>query len=445
MLYIRSCAKIRRRRGGLSVGCFSFFEAAPSGRKEAFMQVFNTVNLIIGLIFTLCYFYQMIYIFIAYIGGIKRFPDAPPKKYAVLIAARNESAVIENLLNSLAEQDYPREFLKIFLVADNCTDNTAEIARKNGAIVYERFNKEERGKGYALNYLIKCIERDYAEDMPDAYIVFDADNTMEKNYITEMNKVHAAGYEVVTSYRNASNYGAGWRAAGQGMYFLRDARIMNLARMRIGSNTFVAGTGFLFSRELCERYGGWPFHCLTEDGEFTMHNAVNGARTGYANDAVFYDEQAVDMKTSWNQRLRWCKGGLQIFKKYLPSLIKGIFSKRWLSCFDMTMCLTPAYVISISAVVINVVMTTVLLILGVAPLPMIMSLFRMVLAAYAMLFIFSLCVTVSDWKRLRAGAFKKIFYMFTFPVFIFFFIPPAFVALFKKVEWKAIRHGVPNK
>ena len=132
---------------------------------------------------------------------------------------------------------------------------------------------------------------------------------------------------------------------------------------------------------------------------------------------------------------------IQIFKKYLGRLVKGIFSRRALACFDMTMCLTPAYFISISAVVINVVMTAVLLILGVPPIPILLSLVRMVLAAYAMLFIFSVCVTVSDWKRLRASAFKKILYMFTFPVFIFFFIPPAFVALFKKVEWKAIRHG----
>lgn len=406
------------------------------------MHIFNTVNLIIGAVFALCYFYQIVYIFIAYLGGIKRFPDAPPKKYAVLIAARNEAKVIKNLLDSLRAQDYPKDFYRIFLVADNCTDNTAQIGRECGAVVYERFNDTEKGKGYALNYLIECINRDYKEDLPDAYIVFDADNTMEKNYITEMNKVYSAGYEVVTSYRNASNYSDGWRAAGQGMYFLRDARIMNLARMRIGSNTFVAGTGFLFSREIAKRYGGWPFHTLTEDGEFTMHNAVNGAKTGYANDAVFYDEQAVDIKTSWNQKLRWCKGGLQIFRKYLGALISGIFSRRALACFDMTMCLTPAYFISISAVLINTVMSVVLLALGTSPLWILFSLLRMILAAYGALLIFSIAVTASDWQRIRGVWWKKIFYMFTFPLFIFTFIPPAFVALFKKrVEWKAIRHG----
>ena len=197
------------------------------------MLVLQIINWCIGGVFTLCYLYQIVYLFIAYLGGIKKFPDAPPKKYAILVSARNESGVIKNLLSSLEEQDYPKEYFRVFVVADNCTDNTAEIARECGATVYERSNQNERGKGYALDFLIKSIERDYKDELPDAYIVFDADNVAEKNYITEMNKAFATGYDVVSSYRNASNYGAGWRAAGQGMYFLRDARVLNLARMRI--------------------------------------------------------------------------------------------------------------------------------------------------------------------------------------------------------------------
>ncbi len=405
------------------------------------MNVLDIINICLAVIFFACYFYQFVFILIAYIGGIKKFPDAPPKKIAVLIAARNESGCIHNLLNSLSEQDYPKEFFDVFVVADNCTDNTAEIARELGATVYERFNTEQKGKGYALNYLIKAIEKDLGEDFYDAYLVFDADNVAEKNYITEMNKAFSFGYEVVSSYRNASNYGDGWRAAGQGMYFLRDARILNLARMKTKGNTFVAGTGFLFSREICKRYGGWPFHCLVEDGEFTMHNAVHGAKTGYCHSAVFYDEQAVDLKTSWYQKLRWCKGGLQIFKKYLPDLTKGLFSKRVLACFDMAVCLCAAYFISLFAVIVNIIGGIILMATGTPPLEWLLSAGLMVLGAYLVLFIFSLCITVSDWKRIRASAPKKILYMFTFPLFIFTFIPTAFVALFKKVEWKQVRHS----
>ncbi|MBO5207190.1 MAG: glycosyltransferase family 2 protein [Clostridia bacterium] len=407
------------------------------------MQVLNIINICLSAVFLLCYFYQFIYLVIAYVGGIKKYPDAPPSKLAVIIAARNEEGVIANLIGSLMEQDYPREFFDVFVVADNCTDSTAAVAREAGAIVYERQNQLERGKGYAVDFLLKSIQRDRGEDAYDAFIVFDADNVAEKNYLTEMNKAFAAGYEVVSSYRNASNYGRGWRAAGQGMYFLRDARVLNLARVRIGGNTFIAGTGFLFSNEICKRYGGWPFHTLTEDGEFTLHNAVNDAKSGYCNSAMFYDEQAVDRKTSWNQKLRWCKGGLQIFRKYFTSLVKGLFSGKigkFLACFDMMMCLAPAYIISLTAVAINIVACTVLLILGTSPLTVLLAVLPMLGGAYMSLFVFGLVVTISDWKKIRASSAKKILYIFTFPLFIFSFIPAAFVALFKKVEWKQIKH-----
>ena len=411
------------------------------------MQVLNIINICLGAVFLLCYFYQFIYLVIAYVGGIKKYPDAPPSKLAVIIAARNEEGVIANLIGSLMEQDYPREFFDVFVVADNCTDSTAAVAREAGAIVYERQNQLERGKGYAVDFLLKSIQRDRGEDAYDAFIVFDADNVAEKNYLTEMNKAFAAGYEVVSSYRNASNYGRGWRAAGQGMYFLRDARVLNLARVRIGGNTFIAGTGFLFSNEICKRYGGWPFHTLTEDGEFTLHNAVNDAKSGYCNSAMFYDEQAVDRKTSWNQKLRWCKGGLQIFRKYFTSLVKGLFSGKigkFLACFDMMMCLAPAYIISLTAVAINIVACTVLLILGTHPLTVLLAVLPMIGGAYMSLFVFGLVVTISDWKKIRASSAKKILYIFTFPLFIFSFIPAAFVALFKKVEWKQIKHEGAN-
>ncbi len=404
------------------------------------MLLFDILNLIIGVVFLLCYGYQLIYLVIAYSKKPEIDPPAPAHRLAILIAARNESKVIHNLLNSLNDQDYPKDCYSVFLVADNCTDNTAEIARGLGAIVYERFNKTEVGKGYAIDYLIKSIDRDFG-DIYDAYIMFDADNTLEPNYLTEINKTFARGFEVISSYRNPSNYGESWRAAGMGMYFLRDARVLNLARMRLGTNTYITGTGFLFSRELCKRYGGWPFHCLTEDGEFTMHNAVHNAKCGYCNSAIFYDEQPVKLRDSWNQQTRWCKGGLQIFKIYLPSLARGIFTKRWLSFFDTMMTLTPAYVLSMATIAVNTLGFIVNILTSQNPLTLIPEILMLVGICYFGLLVFSIAITISEWKTIRASAPKKILYMLTFPFFLFTFIPAAFVALFKKVEWKQISHG----
>ena len=408
------------------------------------VPILDKINSVIGIIFFACYFYQIVYLFIAYLTKDKE----PPKteklaKIAVLIAARNEERVVGNLVDTLLMQDYKKDAYRVFLVADNCTDNTAAVAKEHGATVYERRNCKERGKGYALDFLIKNIWQDFGHGEFDGFLVFDADNLAEPDFLTEINKTFALGYDVVSSYRNSKNYAQSWLAAGQGMWFIRDARILNKARMKIGSCTFVSGTGFLFSRALCEKNGGWPFHTLTEDGEFTSANAVGRVKTGYCGTAEFYDEQPVTLSESWKQRLRWCKGGLQIFRLYLGKLLLGIFKRGGLACFDIAMCLAPAYLISVVAVLVNLV--------GFALMPFFgtyagffVSLSKIaigVFGAYAMLFIFSLAATVSEWKKLHAGAFKKILYTFTFPLFIFSFIPIALAALFKRVEWTAIAHN----
>ena len=225
------------------------------------------------------------------------------------------------------------------------------------------------------------------------------------------------------------------------MYFLRDARVLNLARTYLGCNNYVTGTGFLFSSALCRKYGGWPFHTLTEDGEFTMHNEINRAKCAYCHDAIFYDEQAVGFKVSWNQRRRWCGGGLQIFKIYLPRLVRAVFSKRFLSAFDTISSLASAYFISTLAVVVNVVASVILLALGTPPLELLSVIIPGVLFAYFALTLFSTAITISDWHRIRGSAAKKIFYIFTFPLFLFSFIPPALVTLVKPAQWKTIQHG----
>ena len=97
-------------------------------------------------------------------------------KYAVCIAARNEEPVIGNLIHSIKRQDYPSDLVTIFVVADNCTDNTAKIACEHGAICYERFNDKDRTKGFALQFLFENIRKDYGIDAFEGYFIFDADN-----------------------------------------------------------------------------------------------------------------------------------------------------------------------------------------------------------------------------------------------------------------------------
>lgn len=406
------------------------------------MGVMFWMNVVISALLVLCYAYQFIYLIISYVARKKSYDAKRISNIAVLISARNEREVIGGLIESIKKQDYPSEKVKIFVVADNCTDDTAEISRNAGAVVYERFNKTEIGKGYALDFLLKRIAADFGESTFDGYLVFDADNLVEPDFITEINKVFSQGYDCVTSYRNSKNYGENWLSAGQGLCLMRDNIMLNRARMALGSTCFVSGTGFIFSSKLCLSFGGgWPFHMLTEDGEFTIYNAINGTKTGYCDSARFYDDQPSKLGQSCNQRLRWCKGYLQIIGGYCGKLLKGIFSKKILSCFDMTMCMAPAYIISILAVVVNIVGAVVSLVSGETVASVAISLAIGVGVAYFGLFIFGIALTISEWRALKTSAIKKIFYMFTFPLYMFTFIPICFVALFKRrVTWVPIIH-----
>jgi len=389
----------------------------------------------------LCYAFQVAYMFIPFIKRMPPHKEAQLHKFAVLICARNEENVISGLIRSIREQDYPADLIDVILVADNCTDNTAEVARALGVRVYERFNEREIGKGYALNYLLEQVDRDLGEDFYDAFIVFDADNLLEKNYVTEVNKTFSDGYEVVTCYRNSKNYGDSWLSAGSGLWFLRESKYLNGSRMRIGACPQISGTGFLFSNSIKKEYGGWPFHTLTEDYEFTCHSVIRGKRFGYSESAVFYDAQVSTFRQAWNQRLRWCKGGLQSFTKYLPALVRGMFSKKFVACYDMAMSLAPAYILSEVAFAVNAVYVTVLLSTGTCVVDVLKPVLGVILGAYVVILTQSVLTTATEWRRINASPFKKILYIFTFPIYLITFFPIAVVATFKKeVKWKKIEH-----
>ena len=411
------------------------------------MNALTVINIIFGIALAVCYVYQFVYMVISYVKR-KNAPETDVRnRIAILVAARNEERVISRLLNSINAQDYPMNCFEVFVVADNCTDKTAEIAAMHGATVFERFNTVDIGKGYALDFLLCKLRETRGLDSFDAFLIFDADNSLKENYLTEINKTLALGYDCVTSYRASCNYSDSWVSAGQGMCFLRDTVLLNRARMAVGGCCFVSGTGYAFTSKLCREFGGgWPFHTLTEDCEFSMYNATRGSRVGYSDTAVFYDEQATRLFVSCKQRLRWCKGGIQVFTKYFKELLGGIFSRRFVSCFDMSMCMTPAYIISVSAVIVNAVGSVVTVIIHKNPLEVLFTMSAAVLFAYFVLLCFSIPLTISEWRLLGGGACKKILYAFTVPIFMFTFIPVAFIALFKRrVVWTPIAHGENKK
>jgi cellulose synthase/poly-beta-1,6-N-acetylglucosamine synthase-like glycosyltransferase len=365
-------------------------------------------------------------------------------KYAVVIAARNESAVIGQLINSIKQQKYPSELIDIYVVADNCTDNTADVARDAGAYVFERFNRQNVGKGYALDYAFKSIIA--SDDHYNGYFVFDADNLLDENYVAEMNKVFDNGYKIVTCYRNSKNYDTNWISAGYSLWFLREAKYLNNARMMLNTGCAISGTGFMVSDDIIRKNNGWKHHLLTEDIEFSIDNAIQGEKIGYCGTAVLYDEQPYIFEQSWNQRLRWAKGFYQVFAKYGKTLFKSIFTKKSFSCYDMLMTIMPALLLSLTSVFINLVFLTVGLI-NIETYPEIISetsgaIIMSGVNSYLVLFALGLITTITEWKQINSTPIKKIKYIFSFPIFIFTYIPISIVALFRRIEWKPITHSI---
>lgn len=405
------------------------------------MQTLKTINFIISVVFFVCYAYQFLYI--PAVLWLRRrraaLPAAPASNhYAILICARNEAAVIGDLLASLRAQTYPRELLTVYVLADNCTDDTARIAREGGAVVYERFNRQQVGKGYALQTLLTHIARDVPAGY-DGYFVFDADNLLSPDYIEQMNRTFSAGHDIITSYRASKNYGDNWISAGYALWFLREAQYLNNARMRLGSSCAVSGTGFLFSDGVLEACGGWNFFLLTEDIEFTIDNVVRGEKVGYAAGAVLYDEQPTSFAQSWRQRMRWSKGYLQVFRKYASELFSGI-ARGSFSCYDMTMNIMPAAVLTGLSVVVNIGAAIANATSGGSMAVLAVSVLQTLMSLYLTLFVLGAITTVTEWKNIRCAAWKKVLYAFTFPLFMLTYVPICIASLFTKVEWKPICH-----
>ena len=406
-----------------------------------FNEFLANINFIVGFLLFLCYSYQIFYTIVPF--AIKqRQRKAPEKsnKFAILIAARNEEKVIGNLLASISNQDYNQELLEVVVIADNCTDNTAQIAKEKGATVFERFNGKQIGKGYALDYAIsKMRKRGDWEDI-DGIIVLDADNVLTPNYITEMNKTRSDGFEAFTSYRNSKNYGDNWISAGYGLWYIRESKFLHYARMLLNSSCAISGTGFFVSRTLLDRFNGWKFYLLTEDIEFSIFAIINGVKIGCCVNAELFDEQPITFKQSYKQRLRWSKGFFQVWKKHGKALVKGIFKHRKFAFFDMTMNIMPAFILTVTLLFTSI-SSVIFGIFGIGnPAPVIESLLGYISFTYSIMFLMGLLTLISEWNKIHTSNSKKIGYLFTFPFFMYTYLPISIIALFKKVTWEPIHH-----
>ncbi|ATD54590.1 glycosyltransferase family 2 protein [Clostridium chauvoei] len=282
-------------------------------------------------VFQIFVFVITMYYFILAFMGLKRKDEKKnynaEKKFAMIVAAHNEEVVIGKLIESMLNQDYPKELIDIFIIADNCTDNTAKVARKYGVNVYERFNDEQRGKGFALEWMFAKLFK--MKKKYDAIAIFDADNLVSKDWCKEINSKMLEGYKVVQGYIDSKNPNDSWIATSYSIAFWSQNRMYQLARANVGLSNQIGGTGFAIDTEVLQELG-WGATCLTEDLEFSCKLVLNGEKVGWAHDAIIYDEKPLTLKQSWVQRRRWMQGFTDVASRYFFKLIKkGLKERKW--------------------------------------------------------------------------------------------------------------------
>jgi cellulose synthase/poly-beta-1,6-N-acetylglucosamine synthase-like glycosyltransferase len=308
-----------------------------------------TIILITIQIVVLLWFSYWMFISLFGFGEASKLPFRDPiKRFVLIVPAHNEESVIPDLLDNLLSLDYPKHLYDICLVADNCSDRTAEIGREKGVIVLEHFYRdgEPKGKPHAMKYAFDTLEMNNY----DAFCIFDADNLATMDYLQYMNAHMLAGQRVIQCYLDTKNPKDNFITLGYAVSYYMMNRSWQLAKSRLGLGNAIGGTGFCVEMSLLKEVG-WTARSLTEDLEFTMQCLLKNVRTYWCHHAKVYDEKPTNFKISCVQRLRWARGHWDVCFKYAFPLLKKFVIDRDLCALDGALyLLNPGKVVIASIV-----------------------------------------------------------------------------------------------
>lgn len=380
-----------------------------------------------------------LYQFIVSICSLVKLKDKPiieekENRFMAIIPAHNEEAVIGNLVHSLVNQTYKKELYDIYVIADNCTDNTAKVAREAGAIVLERIDETNKTKGHALNWF---LNQKIEENAPyDAFCVFDADNIVDKNFLMAMNKKLCQGEEVVQGYRDIKNPTDSWISAGYAIFYWTMNRFYHLARYNLGLSPLINGTGFMVKFDVVKPTG-WDTQTLTEDIEFSLKHIIRGKKLGWATEAIVYDEQPVGFKQSWSQRSRWTVGHIQCIQHYTKDLAVAVKDHKTLMNFDGLLYILgsiPMFVLTLVLLGINGVMY---LANGITAWQLAENIIRYLVPTFLLPIGTAILIMLLDKKPIKS-MWKGLL---CYPLFLGSWLLINFKCLFKReTEWEKIDH-----
>lgn len=356
---------------------------------------------------------------------------APQKRLAVLVAARNEEKVIADLIQSLQDQDYPKNLYDVYVIPNNCTDGTEQAAQAAGAkILYVL--PPIRTKGEALRQAFEQLK----PSSYDGYVILDADNLVSPGFLKRMNDALCDGYPAAQGMRVSKNPDDNWVTGSYTVYFGVINILVNRARMNLGYNAMFYGTGMMVSAALLARTG-YPVKTVTEDIEYAMLCSLAGERIAFVEDAVFYDEQPVRFVESMKQRRRWTAGSYSCFRLYQKQLVRQAFGSRFMSAFDILL-FTYAPVYQVFLTCICFILSVITYLRGGDPVSALVFGLVSGVAGYAAQMAFACVIT----KHQRRSIIRNFSEILLFPLFLMSWLPLNFYCLFNnsKLVWEPIAH-----
>lgn len=394
---------------------------------------------ILYLILAIPLFLHSLYFGITALFAFKKNPNKikkydPKYKFSIIIASRNEESVIANLINSLQRQDYPSDLYTIYVVPNNCTDHTEEVARKAGAEILACHEKVS-SKGEVLKYAFRTLLK---KDDADAYIIFDADNVVHPSFLSRMNDTLIEGYEVAQGFRDSKNPDDNWLCGSYSLYYWGQNIFFSKSRMAMGGSASINGTGFMVKRTVLEE-DGFNTKTMTEDIEFTALCALHNRRIAFVEDAVTYDEHPSKFRVSWKQRSRWSIGTFQCLFGYSAKLFVKAIREKSLASFDMSLFfLFPLLQVFgaflfLAFFIYRVASSTLN--------KLISSLFTydiwFLLVSYFLCIFLAIFVVKYNKKEIK-NVFSGIL---AFPIFMITWIPINLICMFKrKIVWEPVKH-----
>lgn len=421
---------------------------------ELFNKILDNINVVICAIVAIAFIFQLIYILIFFLPP-RKYPKAKEKhRVGIIIPARNEAESIGKTLDSILKLNYPKEKYEIIVLADNCTDNTAQIAltyNKYGNLrVFKRHETEKKkcNVGYAMNYLFKQLMPEI--DKYDFFVRFDADSIVDSEYINKMNDAFESGVKSAKGYNHASNLTQNTLAGVSGLWYIRDNRFNCQGRSALHTDVFLVGSGMMFSAEIIKQDNGWNAVGTSEDTEFTIANINKNRKNCYVADAIVYDDQPSTLKDLYNRNVRMGNGLHKLFwTKGLACFFKFFITFKY-SYLDMFFNLLFIPIAVLCCLWFPIYYAYILFFNWFSPLGdpaiamenlkfILIILFCAFLIPFILQAILAYCL---ERKKINKPFKKLAKAIFAFPIFMIIYAIGIVVGVFSKPKWKKIKRNV---